>query len=292
MPRVADLVSRIQRYGHLPANNWKISFGKVGPDEALHGMYTTGNVFMPDGSSRETYYNRMSLSCDSINVPGRSIASIVDGAIGVGAEQPYAKLYEGDLTVDLIIGREAYERKVFEEWMDQIAHPRSGKISYYYDYTCDAELTLFDRQDIARYKVIFEEVYPKTVSPIQLSNETPDLIKQQVDFAYRLYRPVNLNVSGDGSAPDEFSTELSGLHTNHSLFGILNSGFGAAMEGFSALGSAVGKGIDDIFGRAGDDIGTKETFAINGRELDLTVYKPGSIDDKNPFFSSDSWSAF
>ena len=242
MPRVADLVSRIQKYGNLPANNWKITFGKVSTDEASKGMYVTSNVVMPEGDTRQTYYNRMSLSCDSINVPGRSIASIVDGAIGVGAEQPYTRLYEGDLTVVMIIGREAYERKIFEDWMDQISHPRSGRLSYYKDYTCDAELTLYDKQDIPRYKVIFEEVYPKMVSPIQLSNETPDVIRQQLDFAYRLYRPVDLNATSATSdgVPDEFSTELAGLHTEHPLFGLINKGYDAASDGLSALGSALG----------------------------------------------------
>ena len=289
MPRVADLVSRIQRYGHLPANNWKISFGRIGPDEALQGMYSIADTLMPDGeTTRQTFYNRMSLSCDSVNVPGRSIASIVDGGIGVGAEQPYAKFYEGDLTVGLLIGREAYERKVFEEWMDQIAHPRSGRLSYYKNYVCDAELTLFDRQDIPRYKVIFEEVYPKTVSPIQLSNDNPDLIKQQVDFAYRLYRPVNLNTGGE--FPDEFSTELLGLHTQHALFNILNNGLGTISEGVSALGSAIGKGVEGLFGRSGSDSETKEAVASNGRVLDLSVYIP-SLRQDTPWFNSNSWTA-
>ena len=264
MPRVADLVSRIQRYGHLPANNWKITFGKVSPGEAAAGMYTIGEIPVEstDAGSRpmmgppaprdlapeptqprtmQTYYNRMSLSCDSINVPGRSIASIVDGAIGVGAEQPYARMYEGDLTVVMIIGKEAWERKIFEEWMDEIAHPKSGKISYYKDYVCDAHLTLFDRQDKPKYKIIFEELYPKMVSPIQLSNETPDLIRQQIDFAYRLYRPVNLGANG---TLDESSTELTGLHSSHPVSIAINN--------------------------IRDGIGNSITQAVNGGLLDLT----------------------
>jgi len=285
MPRVADLVSRIQKYGNLPANNWKITFGKVSTDEASKGMYVTSNVVMPEGDTRQTYYNRMSLSCDSINVPGRSIASIVDGAIGVGAEQPYTRLYEGDLTVVMIIGREAYERKIFEDWMDQISHPRSGRLSYYKDYTCDAELTLYDKQDIPRYKVIFEEVYPKMVSPIQLSNETPDVIRQQLDFAYRLYRPVDLNATSATSdgVPDEFSTELAGLHTEHPLFGLINKGYDAASDGLSALGSALG-----WFGNQE----TTESYAVNGRVLDLTIPNPQTLNESSPFFQSRGWSSF
>ena len=290
MPRVADLVSRIQRYGNLPANNWKITFGKVSPDEAAKGMYVTSNVTMPDGDQRQTYYDRMSLSCDSIAVPGRSIASIVDGAIGVGAEQPYTKLYEGDLTVVMIIGREAYERKIFEDWMDQISHPRSGKLSYYRDYICDAELTLYDKQDIPRYKVIFEEVYPKMISPIQLSNETPEVIRQQIDFAYRLYRPVDLNATNAtaNGVPDEFSTELAGLHSLHPLFNLINSGYDAVSDGISSLG----KGINSALGWFNDGGSSPESYAVNGRVLDLTIPNPQFLNESNPFFQSRGWSAF
>ena len=271
MPGVTELVSRIQKYGNLPANNWKITFGKVMTDEAMKGMYITGNVAMPDGNSRETYYDRMSLSCDSVQVPGRSIGNIVDGAMGIGADQPYNKMYEGDLTCIMIIGREAYERTIFESWMDQISHPRSGILSYYNDHVCDAELTLFDKQNLPRYKVVFKEVYPKMVAPIQLSNETPEVIRQQIDFAYRLYRPVDLNATTAtaNGVPDEFSTELQGLHSDHPIFGILNNKFGPAVDGLSSLGQSIGDGFGSAFG--GMISATKEAYAHNGRLLDLTL---------------------
>jgi hypothetical protein len=109
------------------------------------------------------------------------------------------------------------------------------------------------------------------VAPIQLSNETPEVIRQQIDFAYRLYRPVDLNATTAtaNGVPDEFSTELQGLHSDHPIFGILNNKFGPAVDGLSSLGQSIGDGFGSAFG--GMISATKEAYAHNGRLLDLTL---------------------
>jgi hypothetical protein len=91
---------------------------------------------------------------------------------------------------------------------------------------------MFDTTESPIYKAHVEEVYPKEIGPIELSNSSGDLAKQTVTFSFRKYFPMDISESNGGFG----STIPSGFNNISSFLGDLNPDIGSSEIGSDVLG--------------------------------------------------------
>lgn len=199
MARIIDMVNRVNQYGTLRPNKYKVEF--VGPaiEEASRGFYVTYK--RPDGS--EGYENRISLSCKSFSMPGRGISTQDYKTRGLLRKMPYGRIYTNEVSCTLLLGAEMWERKVFEKWMDSIVDPNSGRFHYYDSYVCNAYVTLYTEKDVAVSKICLTELYPTSIDQLELNTTSGDtLLEQNITFSYRRYYPIDISGSEESTTPE------------------------------------------------------------------------------------------
>ena len=140
---------------------------------------------------------RLSASCEATSIASRTISSNPNRIHGPVREMPYESVYGGDLDLTFRVGKDMFERKYFELWMDNIVDHSNNNISYYDDYTRDIYVAQLAPDDSIVYKVVYRECYPKTVNAIDLGFEkTDDYVRQTVSMAYREFEVINTAVVG------------------------------------------------------------------------------------------------
>tara|TARA_B100000900_G_scaffold366937_1_gene343132 strand:- start:1386 stop:2090 length:705 start_codon:yes stop_codon:yes gene_type:complete len=196
-PNVADMVSRITRFGTAPTNRYAIDFSNT----------PSGNRII-----QSTYLTkRLSSSLETISVPGVGIASNPQRfSSGPEREMPYGRTYEQSIDMTFLVGADYFERQFFTDWMTKIQNHGTNTFGYYKDYVCDMTISLFDRKDRVRYSCKLYESWPKSVQSFEVGAETEGLVKQTVTMAYRWWeqvepfsgRPINPQTQGSAGGPN------------------------------------------------------------------------------------------
>ena len=116
--------------------------------------------------------------CESVTVPGRSLATMERRQFGTQREFPYERLYSGDLEISLIISETGGERKYFEDWMNEIIDDDHKIADSRQAWLGSAEIELhspWDRNAPTPFsKLKFVEVFPKAIGTINLSMTADD----------------------------------------------------------------------------------------------------------------------
>ncbi len=189
MPRIDRMVTNIKKFGVFTPNRYLIEFsGVIGAFDLIMG-------------------NRLSLYLSTVSVPGRSIASVTDDTgLGANREVPYAPFYENELNLDFYLGKDMWERKIFESWMDAVVDPISGRMAYPKDYLCEAYLYVLNEFDFPLYRIRLEEVWPKNVGPIEMTNEGGSIARQSVTLSFTRYVPTIVTLGG--AVAEEFLYDI------------------------------------------------------------------------------------
>jgi hypothetical protein len=198
MARIIDMVNRVNQYGTLRPNRFKVEFVGAAIEEASKGYYTT----YKQSNGKEQYQNRISLSCKTFSMPGRGISTNEYKTRGLLRKIPYGRIYTNEVSCTLLLGAEMWERKIFERWMDSVVDPLSGKFHYYDSYISDAFVTLYTDKDEPVYKICLKEVYPTNIDNLELDTSSTDgLLEQNVTFAFRTYYPIDISGGEESTTP-------------------------------------------------------------------------------------------
>ena len=164
--------------------------------EAIISLPTdrSGNT-MPAASAAINKFNLsdISLRIESINLPGRNLATTTDTNIyGPTREVVNGVSYAEDISIVFLASSDLRERKFFEEWQNRAINPATWDIGYYTDYVGIIEIYLMDKNGKRLFGVKLHEAFPKTIGPTPLSNAQKNtLIKTEVSFAFRYWTPID-----------------------------------------------------------------------------------------------------
>ena len=155
----------------------------------------------PEGRSSDN--RNVSLTCESINLPGRTLNSAPQTIYGPSREIVDGVTYAEDITMTFQASSGLEERVFFEEWQALAFDERSWNIKYYDDYVSDIDIYILDRQDTQRFGVKLKEAFPKTIGPTDL-NQSPsnEIIKTSVSFSFRYWETLD-KLRGPRSLPDK-----------------------------------------------------------------------------------------
>ena len=136
--------------------------------------------------------NVTDILAESVTIPGRSIAGKETRTFGPQREMPYERLYSGDLDITFLfsnaIGGGSQVRTQLEDWMDKVIGQDDIINAEYLDYTGTIRITVEGEDPSGEFEIKALEVYPKTVSPVQLGYGMNDeYLRQSVSFAFRSY---------------------------------------------------------------------------------------------------------
>ena len=138
------------------------------------------------------------LWAEAITIPGRRLATQERRTFGPQRDMPYERLYSGDLDVTFMFSRAVgpghqHPRTLLEDWMDEVINKDTNVITTdYSSYTGTINISLDDPAGAGGgWEIEVLEVYPKTMSPVQLGWAMNDeYVKQSVSFAFREYEIV------------------------------------------------------------------------------------------------------
>ena len=144
---------------------------------------------------RQSNSRNISLRCESVNLPGRTLSTSTDSNIyGPTRDIVEGVTYAEDITLSFQSSSELDERVFFENWQKQAFNEQTWNISYYNDYIGALEIYLLDKNDQRRYGLKVWEAYPKTISPIALSYAANnEIIKTDIAFSWRYWTSLDIN---------------------------------------------------------------------------------------------------
>jgi hypothetical protein len=129
----------------------------------------------------------VSLFCESANLPSHNIGVRQQRIYGPSYQRPTSVDYGGDgITLSFILDGAMDIKGYFDAWMQLVVDPSSFHVNYAGEYTTNMRINQLNEQDQAVYGVFFEDVFPKTLSMLDLNQGNQNSVqKLNVTFAYR-----------------------------------------------------------------------------------------------------------
>lgn len=140
----------------------------------------------------------LSMRCESVEFPGRSIATTDDVSFGPTTKFAYDMTYT-DITLGIMSSEDMSERKLFEEWMNAIVTPSrtsgGGHIKYYENYASSGKVVIYqiNENNDQLAKCTCYGAFPISIGPVGLSYEEFDAYQRfAVTISYR-YHEIDYN---------------------------------------------------------------------------------------------------
>jgi hypothetical protein len=125
------------------------------------------------------------LFCDSVNLPGLNVNTTPIRTFGEVREIPYEFNYDA-ITMTFYVDGAMEVKAFFDAWIKSIQQGKRRTFNYYDQYICpQMQIKVEDLANKERYIVELYEVFPKTVSPIQMGYDQKDVMKLQVTFMFK-----------------------------------------------------------------------------------------------------------
>ena len=180
------------------------------------GGYAVPNRFeviitRPGGSATES--RKVSMRCESINLPGRNLNSTTDSNIyGPTREVVDGVTYADDINMTFQASSGLEERVFFEEWQALAFDERSWNVGYYNDYISTVDIYILDRQNQRRFGLKLHEAFPKTIGATELGQGiNNELIKLGVTFSFRYWTTLDSNRQKPSLNEKIFDTITTGV---------------------------------------------------------------------------------
>ena len=159
-----------------------------------------GQENMFNNSERGANLRDISLSVESVTLPGRTLTTAADNNVyGPNREIVEGVTYADEISIDFQASSGLDERVFFENWQKQAFNEKTWNIGYYKDYVGEIDIYLLDRQDQRRYGLKLHDVFPKTITATNLTAaEASEIVKTNVSFSFRYWT----NLDQKQQAPD------------------------------------------------------------------------------------------
>lgn len=160
----------------------------------------------------------LNLKIEATELPGRSAMTSDHKHYGAVRKIPYNVNYL-DLSATVLVSEDYREVEYFNAWQDlvvgshrnyNVAYSDFFNVGYYDDFVSPSvQIRVFDQNNPTPRKVYeLVEAYPLTVNPISLAWASQDVVKLQVQFAYRYYKTLD-TLSTSLARPENFITITS-----------------------------------------------------------------------------------
>jgi len=169
---VADFSSQISKYGLASPNKFEVEFTRI-PKEA-------------GGAAELTQLNLM---CDQVTLAGRDVQAMLDLQYGIRRQVVYNAPAYTPLSLSFICTDNMNEKRILDKWNNKCVSTTGGfHVAYYDDYVGHLDVYVLDRSGKKRtYHMHYHEVYPKTVTAVELNHGTTNAtmrVTTEIQYAY------------------------------------------------------------------------------------------------------------
>lgn len=199
-----DILSEVATRGMAKPNRYEVLITtppcvqNYSVNEAV-SLQNTGGRYRTQNTISRRIGARLSVFCESAQLPPTRLITTRQQIFGPPSFHPIGADYGGDnLSLTFALDKWYTVKEFFDIWVDGIINRDSGTASYQADYLCQGlTISQLDEEDRMHYRVIFEDVFPIAVNPIQLGYDmTNQVTKMSVTFCYRRWRNISMTVAG------------------------------------------------------------------------------------------------
>jgi len=168
---------------------------QIGESGLARSNRYTVEMALPGTSYNTNQYRKMMLFCEAVQLPGLNVNTTPIRTFGEVREMPYEMNYD-PITLSFYVDGNMIIKGIFDEWILSVHNINTRNFNYYSNYTSDlVKIFVEDLNNKPKYIVGLYEVYPKTVSQVQMGYDQKDVMKLSVSFAYKYWRSEVLNKS-------------------------------------------------------------------------------------------------
>ncbi len=264
-------IARIKADGLLPSNRFEVK---------IPGFF--------GAQSKE-----MSLMCDAIQWPGKTLSSSPITTFGEVREFPTGTIEYDQISMSFLCDRNLSVLEEFNKWHMQVYNTKSRKSNYYSSYVRDIEILIMDKKETSSNanssrKITLKECWPKVIGSFDLNYAMENPLYLKVTFAYKWFED---SLTGSQSTEVKHPPRQTARYANQSspanskpstAFG---GGFGG---GFGGLGGQENNSLFDFSGGATptrsflDTLGSSELHAkeiASSAEITKNAIRSGDLPD-------------
>ena len=169
---VANFSSKIASSGLASPNKFEVVFTRI-PIEDKGVDPTT----------------QLSIMCDQCSLAGRDVQAVLDLQYGIRRQVVYNAPAYTPLSLSFICTDNMNEKRILDVWNNKCVNTTKGfDVAYYDDYVGHLDVYVLDRSGKKRtYHMHYHEVYPKTVTAIELNHGTTNAalrVTAEIQYAY------------------------------------------------------------------------------------------------------------
>ena len=160
------------------------------------------------------------LYCDSVTLPGLSLATAEAKTYGEVREMPYQRVFE-NIPMTFYVDNSMHVKTMFDTWLAAVINPGSREVNYYRDYVTDMTISVYDVNDKSRYEVTCYQCYPKSISAIQMDYANKDVMKITVNMVSKYWESYATQTATATGGAGSGITTLFGKAINGALGSLL-----------------------------------------------------------------------
>ena len=151
------------------------------------------DIYAPNGHPGGAKGRNLNLLCNTITMPGHDLEQQTQRfASEPATEIVTSHKFAGNISATFYLDSNLDTKHWFDKWLEMTFNPITHKAKYYDDYK-DGYMDIYQLGADGKrtYGVRCEEVYPATISGIEYSYESTDMIQLlSIEFAYRKWTDI------------------------------------------------------------------------------------------------------
>ena len=176
---VSDFSSRIAKKGLASPNKFEVQFRSI------------------PGATNGGELKQLSIMCDQVSLAGRDVQAVLDLQYGVRRQVVYNAPAYTPLSLSFLCTDKMDEKRILDEWNNKCVPVDGGfNVAYYNDYVGELDVYVLDRSGKNRtYHMHYHEVYPKTVTAVELNHGTTNAtlrITAEIQYAFWTTSDIHL----------------------------------------------------------------------------------------------------
>ena len=175
---VSSFSSSIDKTGLASPNKFEVIFSKI------PGLSSGGKT-------------QLNLMCDQASLAGRDVQAVLDLQYGVRRQVVYNAPAYTPLSVSFICTDDMSEKRILDVWNNRCVDVKGGfQVAYYDDYVGHLDVYVLDRSGKKRtYHMHYHEVYPKTVTAVELNHGTTNAtLRVTAEMAYAFWTTSDIHL--------------------------------------------------------------------------------------------------
>jgi len=166
--------------------------GKFSSRIAANGLASPNKfevIFKRIPGADQSDLTQLSLMCDQVSLAGRDVQAILDLQYGVRRQVVYNAPAYTPLSLSFLCTDKMDEKRILDEWNNKCVPVEGGfHVEYYDNYIGHLDVYVLDRSGKHRtYHMHYHEVYPKTVTAVELNHGTTNAtlrVTAEIQYAF------------------------------------------------------------------------------------------------------------